>query len=100
MALDQEEKQVLLHEIILRDDLNVREAEQAAQRIGEKSKKQQLKYIPRDFYLEQLADKIRERLGTKVSIQAKGKKGRISIDYYSFDDLDRLLALIGVSHDQ
>ncbi len=99
LALNQEEKQVLLHELILRDDLNVREAEQAAQRIGEKAKKQQLSYVPRDFYLEQLANKMRERLGTQVSIQAKGKKGRISIDYYSFDDLDRLLALLGVSQD-
>lgn len=99
LALDQEEKQVLLHEIILRDDLNVREAEQAAKRIGEKAKKQQLSFVPRDFYLEQLANKMRERLGTQVSIQAKGKKGRISIDYYSFDDLDRLLALLGISQD-
>jgi ParB family chromosome partitioning protein len=97
LALDQEEKQMLLHELILRDDLNVRETEQAAQRIGERAKKKQLSYVPRDFYLEQLADKIRERLGTQVSIQAKGKKGRISIDYYSFDDLDRLLTLMGLS---
>lgn len=99
LALDQEEKQMLLHEIILRDSLNVREAEQAAQRIGEKAKKQQLSYVPRDFYLEQLADKIREKLGTQVSIQSKGKKGKISIDYYSLDDLDRLLALLGVSQE-
>jgi ParB family transcriptional regulator, chromosome partitioning protein len=99
LALDQEEKQMLLHEIILRDNLNVREAEQAAQRIGEKAKKQQLSYVPRDFYLEQLADKIREKLGTQVSIQAKGKKGRICIDYYSLDDLDRLLVLFGVSQE-
>jgi ParB family chromosome partitioning protein len=99
LALDQEEKQVLLHEIILRDDLNVREAEQAAQRIGEKAKKQQLSYISRDFYLEQLADKIREKLGTQVSIHSKGKKGRISIDYYSLEDLDRLLILLGVAQE-
>lgn len=99
LALDQIEKQMLLHEIILRDDLNVREAEQAAQRIGEKAKKQQLTYVPRDFYLEQLADKIREKLGTQVTIQAKGKKGKISIDYYNLDDLDRLLALFGVSQE-
>lgn len=100
LILDQEEKQMLLHEIILRDGLNVREAEQAAQRIGEKGKKQQLCYVPRDFYLEQLTDKIREKLGTQVSIQPKGKKGRITIDYYSLDDLDRLLALLGVNHEE
>ncbi len=99
LALDQEDKQMLLHELILRDELTVREAEQAAKRIGEKAKKQQLSYMPRDFYLEQLADKMRERFGTQVSIQSRGKRGRISIDYYSFDDLDRLLDLFGVRHD-
>lgn len=96
LALDQEDKQTLLHELILRDDLSVREAEKAAARIGEKARKQQLTYLPRDFHLEQIADKIRERLGTQVAIQSRGKRGRITIDYYNFDDLDRLLAIFGV----
>lgn len=100
LALDQEDKQILLHELILRDGMNVREAEKAAARISVKAKKQQLIYVPRDFHLEQIADKVRERLGTKVIIQAKGKGGRISIDYYGYDDLDRLLALLGVKQDK
>lgn len=99
LSLDQEERQRLLHELILRDNLTVRETEQAANRIGEKAKKQQLNYVPRDFHLEQLVDKIREHLGTQVSIQSKGKCGRISIDYYSLDDLDRLLTLFGIIQD-
>lgn len=99
LALDQEEKQALLHELILRDDMSVREAEKAAARIGEKARKQQLSYLPRDFHLEQIAEKIRERLGTQVVIQARGKRGRISIDYYNYDDLDRLLTLLGVKND-
>ena len=99
LALDQEEKQALLHELILRDDLSVRESEKAAVRIGEKAKRKQLTYVPRDFYLEHLADKIRTRLGTQVSIQCKGKGGRISIDYYHLDDLDRLLAILGVKEE-
>jgi ParB family chromosome partitioning protein len=92
-------KQQLLHELILRDDMNVREAEVAANRIGEKAKKHQLSYTTRDFYLEQIGEKIQHKLGTKVMIQSKGnsKKGRISIDYYSYDDLDRLLQLLGVN---
>lgn len=96
LALDQEDKQLLLHELILRDDLTVREAEQAASRISEKAKKQQLTYVERDFYLEQLAEKMRGHFGTKVCIQANGKKGRISLDYYGWDDLERLLNLLGL----
>lgn len=99
LSLEQEEKQVLLHELILRDDLTVRGAEKGAARIGEKAKKQQLTYLPRDFHLEQLQEKIGEKFGTKVNIQGKGKKGRIMIDYYNFDDLDRLLLLFGIKND-
>lgn len=97
LSLNGFEKQGLLHEIILRDDLSVREAEQAASRIEKKAKKKKgLVYANRDFYLDQLADKIQQRFGTKVHIAGKGKKGRISIDYYNLDDLDRLLALFGI----
>lgn len=90
------EKQNLLHELILRDDLSVREAEEAALRIAEKEKKKALAYVSRDFYLEQIAERIQEKLGTKVLIQGKGKRGRIYIDYYNLDDLDRLLSIFGV----
>lgn len=99
LALENEEKQMLLHELILRDELSVREAEKAASRIGEKAKRQQLSYIPRDFYLEQLEKRIQEKLGTRVFIQAKGKKGRLMIDYYNYEDLDRLLVLFGVKEE-
>jgi ParB family chromosome partitioning protein len=97
LSLEGFEKQNLLHEIILRDGLSVHETEEWALKIAEKAKKNKLTYVNRDFYLEQLAEKIQHKLGTKVHIQGKGKKGRICIDYYNLDDLDRLLGLFGVS---
>lgn len=93
LALEGAEKQNLLYELILRDNLSVREAEDASLRINKKSKRKTLVYQDRNFYLEQLAEKIQAKLGTKVHIQGKGKRGRISIDYYNYNDLDRLLAL-------
>jgi ParB family transcriptional regulator, chromosome partitioning protein len=96
LSLEGFEKQIYLHDLVLRDSLSVRETEEAAQRLGEKIKKKTVVYATRDFYLEQLAEKIQYRLGTKVSIQGKGRRGRISIDYFNLDDLDRLLALLGV----
>jgi len=96
LSLEGFEKQNLLCEIVIRDALNVRETEEASHRIMEKAKKKGLVYVNRDIYLEQLAEKIQQRLGTKVFIQGKGKRGRITIDYYNLDDLDRLLQLFGV----
>lgn len=96
LALEGFEKQNLLFELIVRDDLTVREAEEAALRIAEKAKRQILVHTNRNFYLEQIAEKIQQQLGTKVTIQGKGKKGKITIDYYNYDDLDRLINLFGV----
>lgn len=96
LSLEGFEKQNLLHELILRDELNVRDTEEAALRIAEKAKKKILIPTTRDFYLEQLAEKIQQKLGTKVTIQGRGKRGKIYIDYYNLDDLDRLLSIFGV----
>lgn len=100
LSLETEEKQHLLHQLILRDDLTVRETEVAAKRIGEKAKKQQLNYVTRDFHLEFLASQLQEKLGTKVHIQGQGKKGRICIDYYNLNDLDRVLQLFNLNNSE
>ncbi len=43
-----------------------------------------------------LEQRLRTCLGTKVTIQDRNKKGKIVIDYYSYDELDRILDKIGV----
>ena len=58
-----------------------------------------MSYIERDFYLEEIAERLQHRLGTKVFLQGKGKKGRICIDYYNLDDLDRVLHMLGIQQE-
>lgn len=91
-------KQHFLHECVLRNNLSVRETEQAAQRMGDKIKSQ-IQNVPRDFHLESLVELIREKFGTQVSILTKGNKGQICFDYYCLEDLDRLLELFGIHLD-
>jgi ParB family chromosome partitioning protein len=44
-------------------------------------------------------EKIRHYLGTKVSVKSKGTgRGEITIEYYSLDDLDRLLDVFAAGH--
>lgn len=96
LSLEGFERQLMLHELILASELSVREAEEAAQNIEKQPEKQPGMVSTRDCHLEELQDRIQERFGTKVSIQGSGKRGKISIDYYSLDDLDRILDLFGV----
>lgn len=87
------EKQALLHGLVRRDDLTVRQAEEAALRLGEKVKKPLSLESKRDCFIEELTTKLQQKFGTKVTLVGSGKQGKICIDYYSLDDLDRLLEL-------
>jgi ParB family chromosome partitioning protein len=47
-----------------------------------------------DRHLTAVADDLSRRYGTKVSIQRKGQRGKLAIEFYSDDDLDRLIGLL------
>jgi ParB family transcriptional regulator, chromosome partitioning protein len=91
LSLEGFERQKLLYEQLLREDLTVRQAEEAALRIGERVKRA-LK-PERDCFIEELIAKLQQKFGTKVTFIGSGKQGKICFDYYNLDDLDRLLQL-------
>lgn len=57
------------------------------------ARKRRLKRGP-DPILSQLEDRLRQRFGTKVRISGNGKTGQIHLDYYSMEELERLLELL------
>ncbi|MBI5102726.1 MAG: ParB/RepB/Spo0J family partition protein [Nitrospirae bacterium] len=76
---------------ILKAGLSVREVESLAKKVAKPAKTKPLK----DAQISSLEDKIIKHLGTKARIIHKGKKGgKIEIDYYSLDELDRLLEIL------
>lgn len=89
------EKQLFLHRQVLEEDLSVRETEQFVQKMEKSPKKKLERIFSKDCHLQDLQEKLQQALGTKVVIQGSGKKGRISIDYYNLDDLDRILEKLG-----
>ncbi len=95
LSLEMGKQQNLLHEMILRDQLNVRKAEELAQKLQEKKELKPKAAKPADLHLDDLAGQLQKRLGTKVIIQGKEGKGRLCIDYYSLDDLERILMTLG-----
>ena len=50
-----------------------------------------------DAHLKELEDELRKSLGTKVILSARAKGGRIIVEYFSHEDLSRLLQILGVS---
>lgn len=78
---------------IVEKNLTVREAEKAAMRLL-KQKKEKPRKKEQDYELTDAEDRLRRLLGTKVKIKKGRKGGKIEIDFYSGDELDRLLELL------
>jgi ParB family chromosome partitioning protein len=92
---DAEAREALFREILGRD-VSVREAEKLAGNPGSlKGGKKAARAGPRrDAELAAIEQRFIDVLGTKVVIDGDLKKGKIHIDYYSMEDLDRLLEIL------
>lgn len=101
LAIQDSEARELLFRKILSEGLSVRQAEASAQEGLVRTGKRQKKSPGRegapalDPDLGALREMMIERLGTKVEISGTLESGRISIDYFTSDDLQRILELIG-----
>ena len=97
LSLETKEKQKELCALIIQKGLSVREAEALAKRWSEKPKRAVTPAKERsdlESQLNSLQDSLRRHLGTKVHITQKGKRGKIEIEYYSFEDLERIMEAI------
>ena len=81
---------------IISQNLSVRAAEALVKKIkAQKKKATKSKPVSStDVYLQKVADDLTRHLGTKVSIVRRGKRGRLEIEFYGNDDLDRLIRLL------
>jgi ParB family chromosome partitioning protein len=97
LSLENKEKQKELCALIIKKDLSVREAEAIAKRWSEKPQKT-IAPVRRkgdlESQLSSLQDSLRKYLGTRVQITQKDKKGEIEIEYYSHEDLERIVETI------
>lgn len=85
--------QILLAKKIAKDKLTVRDLEKEVDSILGNKKKKKLLKLP-SHELQDFISEMQRKLGTKVSVIGNDKKGRIYIDYYSQDDLDRIYDVV------
>jgi ParB family chromosome partitioning protein len=97
LSLETKEKQKELCAVIIKKGLSVREAESLAKRWSAKLQKT-VSSIKRkgdlESQLHSLQDSLRKCLGTKVHITQKGNGGKIEIEYFSHEDLERIVEAI------
>ena len=97
LSIEDKDQQYYYAQKIFDEKLSVRDVEKLVKDIGkpEKVKKKEVTNRELEMIYRDLEEKLKKNLGTKVAITQKGDgAGKIEIDFYSHDELDRILEII------
>ncbi|MCQ1531670.1 ParB/RepB/Spo0J family partition protein [Lutispora saccharofermentans] len=89
LAFDDDKKRIEVAERIINEGLNVRQVEKLS-----KEKKSVKRVKTKSAEICDIEERLRNIFGTKVTITHSKKKGKIEIEYYGIDDLDKILDLL------
>jgi len=97
LGLDTPDEQKVACKEIIKRGLSVRETERLVKRIALRKSKPDAGVRPsreEDLLIRNLEETLRRFLGTQVRIPKKGQKGKIEIEFYSDEDLERIIERI------
>jgi len=105
LALKRPEEQLLIAETVLRRNATVRGTERLVARllgIGRRRKPRRAgtEASSTPTAVEDLQNRLQEHLATHVTIHHGDKRGRIEIEYYGNDDLQRLVTVLGLAEQE
>ena len=92
MLIDRPEEQMTLFKEIIYKKMSVRDAEAVSRRVAyDRARKKERMFDPDIVALE---EKLAEKLGTRVHIEVSDQGGKVSIDFFTDDDLRTILELV------
>ena len=92
---DTSAQQLTAWRMVVSKRLSVRQTEELIRRLkSEKKRPKVAKKTSEDRYFADLSETLSRHFGTKVAIRRNGQRGKVEIDFYSNDDLDRLIGLL------
>ncbi len=95
LAIDDEEQQYILANKIFDEKLSVRETEKLVKALKNPKKEVKKTVIEHTFVYDNIEEQMKNIIGTKVSVNPKANgKGKIEIEYYSEEELERIYDLI------
>lgn len=97
LGIEDLEKQYNMAQKVFDEKLSVRETEKLVKKVQKEKEEVEKTKVDKQLEIvyQDLEEKMKQILGTKVSINAKDEnKGKIEIEYYNKEDLDRLIDMI------
>lgn len=98
LAVNDKQKQYELAQKVIDEKLSVRELERLIKRINDESERTSLSEHNNELnpYYKEIKNQLQNFFGTKVNIANKKNKGKIEIEYYSEEDLQRILDIMNI----
>lgn len=95
LGLKEKDKLVPLVNKVIHEKLNVRQVEQLIIQLNQKPEpKKKKEKSKKDIFLQERETMLKDRLGTSVNIQRGKRKGKIEIEFYTDDDLERIINVL------
>ena len=95
IGIEDEKRQLEIAQKVIKDKLSVRDIEKFVKENDKPAKPKKKLSNELEIFYNDVAEKMKTKLGTKVSVTGKGDgSGKIEIEFYSNDDLDRIRALL------
>ncbi|SHI26987.1 ParB/RepB/Spo0J family partition protein [Clostridium intestinale] len=98
LGIKEKDIQYELAQKVIDDKISVRELEKIVRNITDIKNEKKLEEKIKDLsiYYKDIREKLENYFGTKVNIEKKKNKGKIEIEYYSEEDLQRILDIINM----
>lgn len=101
LAVEDKEQQYILANKIFDEKLSVRETERLMKNFQKEKENKKSQKTENEFIYKGIEEKIKMILGTKVTVNhKKNNKGRIEIEYYSNEELERIMDLLESIHQE
>ena len=95
ISIEDPEEQYMVAQKIFDEQLSVREVEKLVKNLHKPEKPKKTENTTLEAIYKDISDRLKTSLSTKVSINAKGNgAGKIEIEFYNHEDLDRLIEMI------
>lgn len=95
LAIEDPKLQCEIAQKVIDEKLSVRELERLI-KLSKSDKPEKKKVREINPYYKDVTDRLQNYFGTKVNISNKNNKGKIEIEYYSEEDLQRILEIINL----
>lgn len=96
IPVENEQVQWKLANDAVKNGLSVRQLEEAVKQLNVSRETKKKKPAKRESALVQMEERLRSRFGTSVQIKTGNKRGKIEIEFYSNEDLQRILDLLNM----